>query len=192
MISSKDEGLDNVPSDDGTNLEHGDSKISRRSLIVGAGAAGGAALVGSDLLASTSAAALQDATPEATPVAGGLPPEIPQWTLEWGPPPSEYGARSPFEDGVVRDPSATSSRSPLADLRGIITPNSLFFERHHAGIPQIDPSVHRLIIHGMVDRPVEFTLDDIKRFPSKSVIHFHECSGNTGSEWKEDTIRDTV
>lgn len=44
----------------------------------------------------------------------------------------------------------------------------------------------------MVDRPVEFTLDDIKRFPSKSVIHFHECSGNTGSEWEESTIAPTV
>jgi sulfane dehydrogenase subunit SoxC len=178
--------------DDAPHLEQ-DSRLSRRTLLLAAGAAGGAALVGAELTSSPHLIAAQDATPAATPSAADtLPPNIPPWTTEWGPLPSEYGARSPFEDGVVRDPSATSSRSPLADLRGIITPNSLFYERHHAGIPQIDPAEHRLIIHGMVDRPVIFTLDDIKRFPSVSVIHFLECSGNTGSEWKESTIAPTV
>ena len=35
-------------------------------------------------------------------------------------------------------------------------------------------------------------LDDIKRFPSKSVIHFLECSGNSGSAWREESLRDTA
>jgi sulfane dehydrogenase subunit SoxC len=169
-----------------------DTTITRRRLIQTAGAAGGAALAGvSTRLLPEGAAAFQEATPEAAEEVGP-PPEVPPWTKEWGPLPSEYGERSPFESHVVRDPSATSSRSPLGDLRGIITPNSLFFERHHAGVPQIDPSVHRLIIHGMVDRPTIFTLDDIKRFPSKSVIHFLECSGNSGSAWREESLRDTA
>jgi sulfane dehydrogenase subunit SoxC len=190
MNPLQDEHLERSSSTD----ESPDPTVSRRTLLLTAGAVGGAALVGAELDSGPHLTAAQDATPEAaaTPSADALPPNIPPWTLEWGPLPSEYGSRSPFEDGVVRDPSATSSRSPLADLRGIITPNSLFYERHHAGVPQIDPSEHRLIIHGMVDRPVEFTLDDIKRFPSVSVIHFLECSGNTGSEWKEDTIAPTV
>jgi sulfane dehydrogenase subunit SoxC len=73
-----------------------------------------------------------------------------------------------------------------------MTPNSLFFERHHAGVPQIDPAQHRLMIHGLVDRPTIFTLDDIRRFPAVSAIHFHECSGNSGSEWTEESIADTA
>jgi sulfane dehydrogenase subunit SoxC len=171
--------------------EHG-ARISRRRLIQTMGVAGGAALAGASVAAVPEvAAALQEATPESTD-ATGIPPEVPPWMKEWGPLPSEYGSRSSFEEYVVRDPSATSSRSPLGDLRGIITPNSLFFERHHAGVPQIDPNVHRLMIHGMVDRPTIFTLDDIKRFPSKSVIHFLECSGNSGSAWREESLRDTA
>jgi sulfane dehydrogenase subunit SoxC len=193
MKPLQDENREQSSSADGVPIDEGDSRLTRRTLLMAAGAAGGAALVGAELATSPHLTAAQDATPEASPVAAdALPPNVPPWTTQWGPLPSEYGSRSPFEDGVVRDPSSTSSRTPLADLHGIITPNSLFFERHHAGVPQIDPGEHRLIIHGMVDRPVIFTLDDIKRFPATSAIHFHECSGNTGSEYKEDTIAPTV
>ena len=193
MDPLRTERPESPPPDDGGQAEDLDSRISRRRLIQTMGVAGGAALAGvSSMIAPDVAAALQDATPEASEAAGGIPPEVPPWMKEWGPLPSEYGSRSSFEDGVVRAPSATSSRSPLGDLHGIITPNSLFFERHHAGVPQIDPSVHRLMIHGMVDRPTIFTVDDIKRFPSKSVIHFLECSGNSGSAWREESLQDTA
>ena len=73
--------------------------------------------------------------------------------------------------------------TPLADLYGSITPNGLVYERHHAGVPDIDPSLHRLAIHGLVRNPKLFTMDDILRLPSESRIHFIECSGNTGNEW---------
>ena len=90
-----------------------------------------------------------------------------------------YGERSRFEK-TVRTPSATgtSSGSPLQDSIGMITPNSLHFERHHSGVPDIDPHRHRIMIHGLVDRPLVLTMDDLKRFPSVSQIHFMECSGN--------------
>jgi sulfane dehydrogenase subunit SoxC len=90
-----------------------------------------------------------------------------------------YGDRSRFEK-TVRAPSAqgTSSGAPLQDLNGIITPSSLHFERHHSGVPDIDPHRHRLLIHGMVDRPLVFTMDELKRFPSVSRIYVMECSGN--------------
>ncbi len=78
----------------------------------------------------------------------------------------------------------TSSRTPLHDTYGIITPSSLHFERHHSGVPDIDPATHTLTIHGLVDRALVFTVDDLKRLPSISRIHFLECSGNSGSEWK--------
>ena len=90
-----------------------------------------------------------------------------------------------YEKGVVKNISknlpqyiSASGRTPLQDLDGIITPNGLFYERHHGGVPTIDPAQHRLMLHGMVDRPLVFTMDDIRRFPSESRIHFIECSGN--------------
>lgn len=141
--------------------------------------------------------AAAQASPAASPVAAvdALPPNVPPWTLKWGPLASPYGERSPFEQGVLRVPtsaSQTDSWTPLQDLHGTITPNSLFFERTHAGVPQIDPALHRLMIHGDVERPAIFTMDDLKRFPSVSTIHFHECSGNSGSEWNEASMGKTV
>lgn len=110
------------------------------------------------------------------------------WMREQGAPVVNppYGVPSPFERNVVRRvravgkfPTASASGTPLQDLHGIITPNGLHYERHHAGVPKIDPEDHRLLIHGLADRPLIFTMDDILRFPSVSRIHFMECSGNT-------------
>src|SRR5579872_5859070 len=70
--------------------------------------------------------------------------------------------------------------TPLQDSSGIITPSSLFYTATHRGafIPDIDPKQHKLMIHGMVDRPLVFTMDELKRLPSVSRIHFIECIGN--------------
>jgi sulfane dehydrogenase subunit SoxC len=61
----------------------------------------------------------------------------------------------------------------------MITPNGLHFERHHSGIPDIDPDAHRLVIHGMVQRPLVFTLEALARYPMESRIAFIECGGNS-------------
>jgi sulfane dehydrogenase subunit SoxC len=74
--------------------------------------------------------------------------------------------------------TGASSQAPLQDLHGVITPSDLHFERHHAGVPAIDPAKYSLLIHGLVDRPTIFTLRDLKRLPSVSRILFLECSGN--------------
>ena len=103
-----------------------------------------------------------------------------------GRPPSELGARSPAEQ-PRRTPTATSSRTPLQDLHGTITPADLHFERHHAGVPAVDPRTYRLLVHGMVDRPMTFTLNDLKKFPATSRICFLECSGNFGRQQGEKT-----
>jgi sulfane dehydrogenase subunit SoxC len=95
-----------------------------------------------------------------------------------------YGKPSQFESGVVRKAMGNNynalqvTRTPLQDLDGIITPNGLFYERHHAGVPDIDPSKHRLMLHGMVKTPLLFSVDELRRFPSVSRINFLECSGN--------------
>jgi sulfane dehydrogenase subunit SoxC len=103
-----------------------------------------------------------------------------------GPLPGTLGTRSGFEQ-LLKKPSDTSSRSPLQDLYGIITPSDLHFERHHAGVPAIDPQKYQLLIHGMVEKPMIFTLQDLKRFPSVSRIAFLECSGNFRSGKEEMT-----
>ena len=94
-----------------------------------------------------------------------------------------YGSRSQFETEVRWiNSTRTAGFSPLQSSYGTITPSGLHYERHHAGIPNIDPARHRLIIHGMVDRPIKYSLADIKRFPTVSRTYFLECSGTTGGE----------
>jgi sulfane dehydrogenase subunit SoxC len=72
-------------------------------------------------------------------------------------------------------------------MYGIITPSSLHYERHHAGVPDINPDQHRLLIDGLVERPLLLTMEDIRRLPSVSRIHFLECGGNSGGEWQAKT-----
>jgi sulfane dehydrogenase subunit SoxC len=98
-----------------------------------------------------------------------------------------YGERSTFEKsersfGSSVTPGTGSSTTPLQDLHGIITPSSLHFERHHAGVPEIDPRNHRLLIEGLVANPLVFSMADLLRLPSVSRIHFIECAGNSYRE----------
>ena len=134
-----------------------DGPISRRALLAGAAGALGAQ-------------ALERA---------GLPvPQDP--TKVPGTPVSPLGQRSPFER-PRRVPVGTGqgiSLTPLQNLSGIVTPADLHFERHHAGVPAIDPQRYKLLIHGMVERPTMFDLEALKRFPSVSHLCFLECSGN--------------
>ena len=97
-----------------------------------------------------------------------------------------YGQPSPFDNTIRRAPGRATSiadtalMTPLQDLDGIITPSGLHFLMDHVkGIPDLDPKKHRLLMHGMVDRPLEFTLDEIKRLPSVSRVHFLECNANS-------------
>jgi sulfane dehydrogenase subunit SoxC len=103
-----------------------------------------------------------------------------------GPPGREVGSRSPFEKParLAFSPARSATFTPLQELDGIITPSDLHFERHHAGVPAIDPQQYSLLVHGMVDRPTIFTLADLKRFPGTSIIRFIECSGNGGRAYR--------
>jgi len=122
-----------------------------------------------------------------------LPPNVPQWETTLGAPILDhpYGVPSTYEanvrrresPGLTRTAQSSVAFTPLQNLFGIITPSGLHFERHHAGIPAIDPHQHRLMLHGLVSNPRLFTMDDVTRFPSVSRIHFIECGANTGMEW---------
>src|ERR1700743_1807491 len=152
--------------------------LSRRQILREGSAVLGAAAIGG---AAVAPAFAEDAAPN-------LPPNVPEWMKAPGDPTGDqpYGTPSPFEKNVVKNISknlpqyiSAASRTPLGDLDGIITPNGLCYERHHGGVPPIDPEQHRLMLHGLVDRPMIFTMEDIRRFPSQSRIHFLECSGNS-------------
>lgn len=153
------------------------SKITRRTLIAGAAAAAGGAILGD--LGEASAQQKTAATPPA-PVAPPDPTKVP------GAPTTPVGSRSPFVN-PQRTPTGEitgTAFTPLQDLSGTLTPSDLHFTRIHAGIPTIDPAKHTLLIHGMVDRPIELTVADLKRFPSVTRMHFIECAGNGRSAYR--------
>ena len=107
--------------------------------------------------------------------------------------PSPYGSRAQGET-LQRLTTATHSLTPHQSLHGIITPSALHFERHHNGVPAIDPDRHRLLIHGLVERSLTFSMNDLVRYPSVTRTLFIECSGNSAKEWKGPTgttVQDT-
>jgi sulfane dehydrogenase subunit SoxC len=117
--------------------------------------------------------------------AAAEPLSIPQWSKEPGLPFVGYGQPSKFEASVVRatfnppnEPGSGVAFAPIHLLDGMITPNGLHFERSHSGIPEINPDAHRLVIHGLVRRPLIFTLDTLAHYPMESRITFLECGGN--------------
>ena len=105
-----------------------------------------------------------------------------------------YGFPSKYEHNVVRrtsslmssagDMHAAISMTPLHEQKGIITPNGLHFTRTHNGVAHVDPNEWRLMIHGLVEKPIVLTLDQLKRYPSETEIHFMECPSNGAAEWK--------
>jgi sulfane dehydrogenase subunit SoxC len=126
--------------------------------------------------------------------ARGAPLAIPPSAQEMGRPiePAAYGMPSKFEKDVARRRTdvlknrqnwSDWSMTPLQDQLGIITPNGLMYERHHAGTPDIDPAQHKLVIHGMVRQPLVFSMESLMRYPAVSKFHFMECSGNGLTDW---------
>ena len=125
--------------------------------------------------------------------SANLPPNLPEWQRHLGPGvvAKPYGDPSDFEDLQRRtvpwltvDAASSISMTPLQDLDGIITPSGVVFERYHGGVPNVNPDQHRLIIHGLVERPLVLTMEDLRRFPSVSQIRFIECPANGGMEWR--------
>jgi sulfane dehydrogenase subunit SoxC len=124
--------------------------------------------------------------------------ELPPWSRSLGKSVAHnpYGMPSSYEKNIVRRPSpgltqtsqSSVSFSPLQGMFGIITASGLHFERHHQGWVDIDPSRHRLMIHGLVKSPKVYTMDDLMRLPPVSRIHFIECGANTGMEWGNSAV----
>ena len=109
---------------------------------------------------------------------------------------SNYGQPVDPPAGPIRWISADSavpgngvSWTPLHELEGTITPNGLHFERHHNGVPDIDPASWQLTLHGLVERPLVFSLETLRRYPMRSKIAFIECGGNSNALWRPSPIQ---
>lgn len=138
-------------------------KITRRTVLATAAAGLGTAVVrGADAAAQGTAAASETASDERRLV-------------------SDLGKRSPYEKPrrlVMRAEPNSVSKTPLQDLDGIITPSDLHYERHHTGIPLIDPDQYSLRIEGLVEKPTTFDLQVLKKLPKRTVIRYLECGNN--------------
>ena len=151
-------------------------RIDRRTFLARGAGVAGAAVTG---LAASEALAQ---------APGGSSPAVPPWMQTMGTPMRGYGTVSKFEEPVKRaaatgyatvTPGAGASRTPHQSLEGTITPGGLHFERHHNGVPDIDPAKHQLLIHGLVDRPLTFSVAALSRYPMVSRVYFIECAGNS-------------
>ena len=155
------------------------NSATRRAFLKGGVVAGGAIVAGSAFAKDGSDKAIT---------------EVQEWNqvLGEGVDARPYGKPSEYEKHVVRrnvpwltaSPESSVNFTPLHELDGIITPNGLCFERHHAGIAEIEPAKHRLMINGLVDNPLVLTMEDLRRFPRTNKVFFLECAANSGMEWR--------
>ncbi len=120
----------------------------------------------------------------------------PKWGQSWGDPVTKnrYGIPSKYEHNVTRRNTkllasgnyrASIAVAPIHESDGIITPNGLFFSRSHGGTAHIDPNEFRLMINGLVEKPIVLTLDQLKQYPRVTRTHFIECPANGGQEWRK-------
>ncbi len=158
--------------------------IDRRDFFRKAAAVSVTALAGTSLLANGSAGEGDPAIMHHT-----------KWGQKWGDPVSVnlYGMPSAYEHNVTRRNTkllasgnyrASIAVAPIHESQGIITPNGLFFSRSHGGTAHVDPNEYRLMIHGLVEKPIVLTLAELKRYPSVTRTHFIECPANGGQEWR--------
>jgi len=160
----------------------GNGLLHRRAFLSG-GAAFAAAVTGYTLSDTAAAQGLAD---EPSSRKAGVPVQ-------------EYGTPSPYEKQVVRtlsnpkaEPRTQHGRTPHHLLNGTLTPNGLHFVISHSGNPDIDPARHRLAIHGMVRRPLVFTLDTLARYPMVSRMAFVECGGNSAPLFSNEPLQASI
>ena len=155
-----------------------DSKTQSRRKFLAAGLAAGGSVAAAPLVRAASGdPAILEVQPWARELGDGVDA-------------TGYGLPSPFEAHVQRrnvawltaDTTSSINFTPLHALDGIITPNGVCFERHHSGVARVDPAEYRLMVHGLVETPLVFTLQDLMRFPRHNKIYFLECTANTGME----------
>ncbi|MBV8398490.1 MAG: sulfite dehydrogenase [Acetobacteraceae bacterium] len=131
--------------------------------------------------------------------AAGEPLQDEPWSREFGSTLPAVQTASPFEKNVVRSLSNPTgefrnshARTPHHLLGGTVTPNGLHFSINHSGVPDIDPTRHKLVIHGMVRQPLEFTLETLSRYPLVTRTAFVECAGNSAPMFSSEPMQVTA
>jgi len=80
---------------------------------------------------------------------------------------------------IVHEERPFNAEPPLARLRqSFLTPKDLFFSRNHGSIPEVDPEGYRLVVGGLVDRPLELSMGDLYGLPKVEVVAALQCAGN--------------
>ncbi len=152
------------------------NKPSRRQFL------GGVAAVGAGAVVASSAKA-----------GDPLITNVQDWARELGQgvDATPYGLPISYESDVVRrnvdwltaDTVSSINFTPIHALDGTITPQGCAFERHHSGAIELSKPDYRLMVNGLVDRPLVFTYEDLERFPRENHVYFCECAANSGMEW---------
>ena len=131
--------------------------------------------------------------------AAAEPVKEPPWGLATGDIIPPYQTPSPYEKQVARTtdnpenaPRNSRARTPHHLLNGTITPNGLHFTICHDGVPNIDPAQHRLVIHGLVKKPLMFSVEDLDRYPMETRIAFLECGGNSANLFSSEALQADV
>jgi sulfane dehydrogenase subunit SoxC len=153
-------------------------KTSRRAFLAKGLAAGAAATTGAAATAATPDPLITDVQPCASGLGDGVDA-------------APYGLPISHEGDVIRrnvewltaDTISSINFTPIHALDGTITPQGCAFERHHSGAIELRKEDYRLMINGLVDRPLVFTYADLERFPRENHVYFCECAANTGMEW---------
>ena len=122
--------------------------------------------------------------------ARAAPPDMPPWMKTPGMPMRAYGERSPHEAGVQRHRRCASRARRAAAARARRSRASKASSRRArctssattAACPISIPTQHQVLIHGLVERPLIFSMDALARYPLVSRIQFLECSGNSGGK----------
>src|SRR5688572_28588149 len=77
------------------------------------------------------------------------------------------------------DPKSPTRVLDIRTIDGPFTPKDRFFAVQQFGQPEVDASTYRLRVTGLVNKPVELSLDDIRKRPSGQFAAGFECSGNS-------------
>ena len=106
---------------------------------------------------------------------------VPEWAV---PARADGETDIPFTDYPASykpngNPAATNRLLDIRTIDGYTTPSDQFFFTQHYNRPEIDANSYRLKFTGMVNKPAEFTLADIKAMKPTEMVNGYECSGNS-------------
>ena len=111
---------------------------------------------------------------------------VPEWAL---PALAQGETDVPFTDYPANyktngNPNAVNRMLDIRTIDGHSTPNDQFFFIQHYNRPEVDANTWRLKFTGMVNKPTEFSLADIKAMKATEIVNGYECSGNSARSFE--------